>query len=461
MSRRTQELFALLAGAVVTGACVAWWGWTAVGLVVGVAAITVAALVSPRWVLPAAVFLVTAIPHGSVADSVLALHVGPINVLPAEVGVAMAIVAAGAHAARSGRIQGPKTGLILLGVWAAAVVGGCVVGLLRGFSLTSVLQDLRPLLGYVGFWTAWQLQPERDSNRLAWALVAGCAAISVFNALVVTTGWQYATFMTDSGRVWFRNGILFPVALPLALGLAEDVSTAFSRFGAYAAAILIVIGTLVSGTRSYWVAVFLAVVLFLWHRLRRQRTMEQVAWASIAVGITAVVLAVAIVGTSSMVVEGAAGTLVGERLSSLQSLSTDSSLATRWRTYVTTNQQMGDSWIVGRGLGSRISLTGSGWSIYSTQGQYVDNVPQTVVLKTGLLGLAALVALWGWASAGALSRRGLRNPMKVALRCAIPGLALLVFLSSYLMIYVQLFVLAVTFGMLRMSEHGDEGCDLT
>jgi hypothetical protein len=193
-------------------------------------------------------------------------------------------------------------------------------------------------------------------------------------------------------------------------------------------------------------------LIYLVVSLRKHRTVEQVARGGAVALLALLVFGVAFVGTSEPVLRSAAGTLVGERMASLGNLNADSSLGTRWRTYVTTNRALSDHLLAGRGLGSRVALTGSGWMTYSTEGQYVDNVPQTVVLKVGLIGLGLLTLLWAHGI-----RRSLQSPhrpstLRDAYLYALPGLGTLLFTSSYLVIYQQLFVLCVVVGLLMREQ---------
>ena len=457
MSRRTLETLFSTAVAIAAGIGVSIWGLRIGALFLVLALILLVATTLESWVVPIAVFCVAAVPHGSFADPVLSVHFGQFSLLIGEIAIATACVASGVALLRTGKFAGPRLGVRLLLLWFFVIAGGLVVGLASGNSMSAVVQDLRPLLGYLGFWIAWQLTNSEDRTRVAWAIVLGCAVVSVLNIAVVSTGWQYAAFLTDSGRVWFRNGVLYPLALPLGLLLRGSVKHPLGRFAANACVGLTVAGCLLSGTRSYWAASGLSIALFLLVRLRSRRTLENAARLSVSAAIALAVLVVAFVGTSSGVADLNLGTVVGPRIQTLSSLSTDSSLGTRWMTFVTTNRQLSGSWVAGKGLGSRIALTGSNWTTYSTEGQYVDNVPQTVVLKFGLVGLVALALLWGFAVLAASRSKVKSGSLRTAFLCAVPGLLILIPLSSYLVVYQQLFVFAVAGGLLWDERTADRG----
>ncbi len=446
MGSKRLRMGASAGGAISVGLAVAVWGFPAAASILAVALVLIAAVLLRSWALSLAVLTVAAVPHGSFADPVLSIHFGPFSVLWGEVAIAVALAAALADVLRTKTVAGPSRGKAILALWLALIAVAFLRGIASGYPAAAVLQDVRPLVGYLGFWMAWQLRSQGDESRVSWAIVIGCALVSLVNVVIVTTGWEYATFMTDSGRVWFRNGVLYLLALPLGLFLRGAARRPVERIAADLCIGLTVVGLLVSGTRSYWIAAGLAVALYGVSVLRTQRTLEQVARVGIAASLTLLVLVIALVGTSSPVLESSSGTLVGQRLNSLSSLSTDSSLATRWYTYVTTNRQLSGSWMAGKGLGSRIMLTGSGWMTYSTEGQYVDNVPQTAILKTGMLGLAVLLTLWGATIIVAAKNRVSNPALSTAWLCATPGMALLLFSSSYLVVYSQLFVFAVIGG---------------
>jgi hypothetical protein len=214
-----------------------------------------------------------------------------------------------------------------------------------------------------------------------------------------------------------------------------------------ASTLLCVAGVVVSGTRAYWIATALSVSLLAVRTLAQRRDLRRTAWLHLATGFALVVVLVALALPVGRALSGLATNEIGSRVLTLGSLSSDSSLGTRWRTFVTTNEAIRDHIVLGKGLGARATLVGSGWRVYETRAQYVDNVPQTVALKLGMVGLAALTLLWLVVFFKALVGARASSPVGASLIYSIPGLMLLAAASSYLVIYPQVFVLAVIAGI--------------
>ncbi len=458
MSARSGEgPMLVVAGCALVGVTIGYAGVAIAAALAVAAVVLLLARLLGAWTVPIAVFLVAAVPSGTFADPHVSLAAGGASVLVTEIAVVVALVAA-VVSVGSGRASSRPTARLLFWLWVAAVVVGCVTGLVLENSASALLQDLRPLLVYSGFPIAWALCDERTSQRVEWALLLGCATVSAFSLIIVSTGFMESTFMTDSGRVWFRNGALYPLVIPLGLLMLRRASGRAQNALIVFALALSLAGCAASGTRSYWVSTGLAVAVLVMPRFVQLRRRHQLALAAI---LAAVVVAVAIpsLATDVSTQRSLGATRLGARVATFGNLSADSSLGTRWRNFVITNKVLAESPLFGKGMGSRVVLVGSGWRVYSAAGQYVDNVPQTVALKTGALGLLAIAALWFYAVLNGCGRRrtAASATLRTALIYASPGLFVLGLTSSYLMTYSPVFALAVVAGIVTRNEAAEAG----
>lgn len=320
-------------------------------------------------------------------------------------------------------------------------------GLASGNSPSSVVQDIRPLLGYaVGLGGLALGRSAKGVRLLAGVIVLSGAFIAVLVIAVVAGLLTWEPLVNAAGRPEIRNGVLWVLAVPLGLQYAlSSKESAGVRLTAGMLLLVCIAGVVWSGSRSLWVAVPLSMLYQVAILATDVRRRSQVRGAAV---VFAVLVSLLIVAGSLTLGSGRLPAPIAERVSSFLSLETDSSLGTRLVNYTNAASTFMESPIVARGLGARVTLYGRSNVAYTEEGQYVDNTLLTILMKGGLLGLAGFAWLLFVAASGVRrASASTGNPLMVAAESSIPGMVVLMAASSVLVAYAEIAVFALVFGV--------------
>jgi hypothetical protein len=417
----------------------------------------------PQWSAPFVMFCVAAVPIGYPFELSFRLSVSALSVSITEGALLLALAATLFARFGSGRPLSPPlsprarlVAALLFGVF----VLGVAVGVGMGHTLENMLRDVRVLYLYSALFLVVPADPDVQLRRLAIALVGGLSVVAAVQVGAQFIHVLHDFFLVDRGRVWFGNGVLYPLAIPLGLGLLVAGRSRSQTILWASCTCLMAAGLVMSLTRGHWLATVASVVtmgLMVVTRAGRtgRRVLRTLIVASVAL-VLALGLTVTVVGAERVT---SAFADVWPRIQSLGELSNDSSLATRASNLDSVNAQIAANPLLGTGAGTTMVLRSGEGVVYSESAQYVDNVPQTLLVKYGVVGAIPFVWFWFVSAAAGWRLRHSQSLLGIAFAAAIPGLAILCFMSSYLVAGAPVVALVMIAGVLlrcRPTRHPDQ-----
>jgi len=218
-----------------------------------------------EWLAPAVMFMCVAVPAGYPFDLAFRVPLGVANVSLTEGLLVLALVVT--IGAPPKLLRGvdyrftPWARAALLGMLLAVILG-IVVGLAYGQASRDVVRDLRPLFMYAA--VLLPLAPNRKVHfrRLLTMLVLGMTFIAALQVACSILPPLNQFFLLDSGKAGFRNGVLYPLALPLAIAFALQANRKRGVFWWTFCSVAIVTGLALSETRASWVATLFSLTVF-------------------------------------------------------------------------------------------------------------------------------------------------------------------------------------------------------
>ncbi|MBN1461507.1 MAG: O-antigen ligase family protein [Armatimonadetes bacterium] len=415
----------------------------------------------PHWAAPFVMFCAVAVPTGypfelkfRLGTPVLALSILEVSIL---LGLAACLLARSFGGRRTHPSLRPGARWAV-GLLFAMFLVGVLVGVARGQTTENIVRDIRVLFLYTAFFLAVPFDSRRQLGRLANVLVAGMTLISCLQIAVSASPSLQEFFAAERGRVWFGNGVLYVLALPLALALAGTTHRKTRTLLWASCACLMLVGLALSLTRAHWLASATSLaVMGLLVVARRGRMRVHIARVSVGLAVAIVAalsLSVASVGTARMEM---ALSDVWSRVGSLGEMSSDSSLATRAYNIDAVNKQIASDPIIGTGAGTTMVLRSGEGVVYSSDAQYVDNVPQTLLVKYGVLGAIPFVWFWLLAAGAAWRLRRSGSALGAAYAAAVPGLGVLCLMSSFLIAGPQVAALVLIAGVFLRTQWRQSG----
>jgi hypothetical protein len=391
------------------------------GLAVGVALLFLVAVVSglkPRVAFLLAAGFTLAVPTGwgmSRALPFLNVQLGvgslALQVLLPLGAVLLFLVGVGHDSALQDRSEEGLSGWLgLLVLWLAVVAIGLVAGLLR-FGLRDAFSDGQTYVLYATMLVpllapkAWR---RIGSDRLVLAALVSLVAYGAWVLAVLMVGGLHEVVYPGTAmartRVGFATTSLMVLFIPLAVTALESPGIrSMSRTLVWASIGVLGLSVMVSQSRAILIGVLLPVALVLvWPRSRGLARGKRVtSWALIG---TLVVIGLGAV-LSSPDLQSAASDFAGRTEVGVA----DPSYQSRVLTYSALWQRLttAGELVKGAGIGSTAyTLTPSGTVAYDFY--FVDNSVLTVVLKSGVLGAASLMALLAamWLYAWRVARSG-------------------------------------------------------
>jgi O-antigen ligase len=418
-------------------------------------------LVSHRqWFAPVLMLLGAAIPAGYPFELAfrLRLRYFQVSVVEALLIIALAVALASHEPAkRDGRNRLGATARAAIGGMGLAIVIAIAVGLAFGQEARDMVRDLRLLFLYSA--VLLPLLPSREAHfrRLLRMLVLGVTATAVLQIASVWIPALHYFFLADRGRVWFSNGVLYPAALPIALAFALRGRVTGQVYGWSLCFVVMLTGLLLSQTRSHWIAASLSLVVFAaLVALGKVRLRGRVLRVGIAATVILFFVFAGVVGLAGSAQLDDATQSIAARVRSLTEARQDSSVSTRAANLDPANAMILDHPIVGTGFGTTFSLRAGSGVVYTTSAVYVDNVPQTLLVKLGILGAIPFVLFWllvGWRTWG-LRRSG--SLVGTACAAAVAGMAFMSLTSSYLLASPQIVAVALLAGVV-LRDHSPNG----
>jgi len=422
-------------------------------LLLALAATACACLTVRRdWLAPAVMFICVAVPAGYPFELAFRVPLRFASISLTEGMLTLALVATiGARPKLPGDEDyrfSPWARVALVGMLLSILLG-LVVGVAYGQATRGEVRDVRPLFLYAA--ALLPLVPNRrvHFHRLLTMLVLGMTFIAALQVACLAVSPLHQFFLADRLRVWFGNGVLYPLALPLAIALALQANRLRRVYFWVSCAVVIVTGLTLSQTRSHWILTLLSLAVFgLLVLLRRGRVRRSVLGvsASLCVVLTAAGLFIVLAGGGGLARSAVDGLLL--RAKTLRNPGQDSSLSTRAIQVGPANAMILSHPLVGTGLGTTFQLRGRSGLVYSTSGAYVDNVLQTLLVKVGVLGATPFVLFWFLAGRRAWRLRWMGTPVAAACAASVPGMAVMLFASSYLVAGSQIAAIALLAGVL-------------
>lgn len=448
ITRGTFVAAALVGAMISAGVAVAFGGTLGVVVVLVVASGIGVLSMGHRvfWVLPVAAIGIAAVPHGAGADALLAWQFAGTSVQASEVFLVLGLLAVALLVRAEPLVLSRLDRRWVLAISMVFVVQACaaVWGIVSGNGVARVVQDVGPMLGYALGIGGLILGRHRAGVDLLSGGILFASTVAAGLTVAITSGLLLAdALIAESGRAGIRNGVLWVLAVPMALELALSSHKSVSvRLAASMLLVVNLVGLAYSGTRALWLAVSVTLMYQAVIRLGTSKAHGQ--RRAIIVGICAGLL---ILGTAYFVGGGRQALQSSQRLSTFSNLRADSSLGTRFTNAAKANEAIVRSPLLGAGLGTRVPLYGVSGEMYESSGRYVDNVPQTVLLKSGVFGLISLSVLLVVAAMGVRRAATLtRHPLMVAAQASTPGVIVLMLSSAFLAVYIELAVFALVWG---------------
>ena len=295
MKSRTITLSAALVLSILVGTSVAAFGVVAAGLTV--AAVAAGWLAAKReWVGPALMFVAAVVPSGYPFELRfrLSLHYLDISITEALLVFALA-VSAGAFmiGGETGKNRLTKRGRVAVGGLVVAMVMGLAIGLHYDNQLTDVARSIRPLLLYSAVLLPVLTTRDTQLRRTLCALVLAMVGIALLQLGSTFSPALRDLFLADRGRVWFGNGVLYALAIPVAFALSIISRTArASAFWGFCS-FLMIAGLALSQTRSHWLATAISMAMLtalVATRKRRIRMGRMVAASAVIVPCAVLIL---------------------------------------------------------------------------------------------------------------------------------------------------------------------------
>lgn len=309
--------------------------------------------------------------------------------------------------------------LLACALWLAACAGGVILGIARNGAGES-LGDAQTYLLYA-ICLAPLLSKESlggiSSDSVVDLVAFGLGLYSLFVLALVASDSLHSQVFSGYGvarsRAGFSTGSLVIIFAPVVLAALRTDRSGWLRRGLHTLALLLMgVSVIVSQSRSLVVLLVMglgAYVLYTYAKAKgkqRARTIRTTLIVLAAVAL--VVLATDLSGTvADFIGRGPVSTL-------------DPSYQTRLVTYQAAWSDLlaNGGLLVGRGMGSLV-YTLTGWGAAASRARFVDNAALTIILKVGVVGLAAYlafaVALWRFAVRVARQGSSIARAISIAL----------------------------------------------
>lgn len=269
----------------------------------------------------------------------------------------------------------------------AGIVYGAAVGLISGgHGLESVGRDAS---GYLASWGLWTLALVH-AGRLRWSVgVYRRMAVALGVLTVVVLAWKWVDLRTG-GEVLPNYGVLDTAQLPVFVAYCSVVLSRRSSQSAPWIAVFTVamVGLAVTGTRTNLVALVGLPIVLLTGTVSEWPLRKRLAVVGMPLVFGTVLIATQAPFTAA--VESRLGQV------SLTDFDSDESLAIRLSTYQQLTDRMGNSKVLGDGLGSQVR--GSSLVDSDGGGTFTGDTSFASIVKLGALGsvlyLAGIVTMW-------------------------------------------------------------------
>jgi O-antigen ligase len=397
-----RRALALTALGVTGGALIAGYAHSASPGAAVVAVAAVAAILAivryPEWGALTVVCLAIVVPRETLFGQGITLGPGSLKITDAL--VLLTLGAWLAHRAidpGARRLPGALVTALTLGVVGVGVMG-VVVGRLNGIQLQQSLNEFRPLMAYLlVFPLVAFIKDLRALRRALVAVLAACAAGSIWIIWLYVQGeGSAATFTTGAIRVTEVTFLPAMLGSIWALVLLPHCRTTARQVAAALLAVLSLTGLFFTLQRGAWIAFIIGSVLAAALMTPARRVRLAAAGFVVVGGMAAAVLAFNAVSSA-----GVGNPLEGglQRLQSVNSYGADVSALHRKVETETALAEFREHPIAGIGLGGKVAFfsplfnPGSGsFGIYY-ENTYVHNSYLFMLLKTGVVGLVALLLL--------------------------------------------------------------------